>query len=148
MERREAFKWLGGAALGTLFGSAQAADHGHHHHEHAAVAARNTGLIAAASDCQKAGEACLAHCLYLLASGDTAMGGCAQSVNQMLAVCSAMMKLASQDSSLLPAQAKVAAQACEACEKECRKHEKKHAECKACAEACAACFKACQKIAA
>jgi len=37
---------------------------------------------------------------------------------------------------------------CEACEKECRKHEMKHAECKACADSCAACLKECQKIAA
>jgi hypothetical protein len=33
----------------------------------------HAGLIAASGDCLKTGEACLAHCLYLLGNGDKTM---------------------------------------------------------------------------
>lgn len=148
MERREILKTMAAAVAGAISANAMAAEHDHHDHDHGGMAMRNAGVIATSSDCIKLGEACLAHCLYLLGSGDTTMVGCAQSVNEMLAICNALLRLASQDSKLLPAMAKVAADACASCEKECRKHEKKHAECKACADACAACLKECKKIAA
>jgi hypothetical protein len=93
------------------------------------------------------GEACLAHCLILLGEGDKEMAECAKSVNQMLAICGSLHKLASQNSAYTARFAKLAADVCSDCEKACRKHEKKHAECKACAEACAACLKECKAVA-
>ena len=146
MERRDMLKTVAAAVVGTISSSAMAADHDHHH-DHAG-AMRNAGLVASTSDCLKAGEACLAHCIYLLGNGEKEMAACAQSVNEMMAVCTALMKLASQDSKLVPGMAKLAADACANCEKECRKHENKHPECKACAEACAACLKECKKLGA
>ena len=146
MERRDMLKTVAAAVVGAISSSAMAADHDHHH-DHAG-AMRNAGLVASTSDCLKAGEACLAHCIYLLGNGEKEMAACAQSVNEMMAVCTALMKLASQDSKLVPGMAKLAADACANCEKECRKHENKHPECKACAEACAACLKECKKLGA
>jgi Cys-rich four helix bundle protein (predicted Tat secretion target) len=150
MERRDVLKTVAATVAGAISASALAAqhDHGHDHHDHAGMAKRNAALIAASADCLKTGEACLAHCLYLLGNGDKEMAACAQSVNELLASCNALMKLAGQDSRYVPALAKVAGEICASCEKECRKHEKHHEECKACAESCAACLKECKKVAA
>lgn len=148
MERRDVLKTVAATVAGAISGSALAAQHDHGHHDHAGMNKRNAALIAASADCLKVGEACLAHCLYLLGNGDKEMAACAQSVNEMLASCTALMKLAGQDSRYVPALAKVAGEICANCEKECRKHEKHHEECKACAESCAACLKECKKVAA
>ena len=146
MNRREML--LGGMALAgaALVGSAQAAehDHGMHEHHHAAGSA---ALAASAADCVLKGEACLSHCLVLLGEGDKAMAECAQSVNQMLAVCNALQQLASQNSKQTARMAGIAMDACQQCEDICKKHAK-HAECKACGESCAACYLECKKIAA
>lgn len=75
------------------------------------------------------------------------MAGCAQSVNQMLALCSALQQLANQNSKQLPKLASMAMDACRQCEDECKKHADKHEVCKACGESCAACYKECKKIA-
>jgi Cys-rich four helix bundle protein (predicted Tat secretion target) len=148
MERRDVLKTVAAAVAGAISANALAAQHDHAHHDHAGMAKRNAALIAASTDCLKTGEACLAHCLYLLGNGDKEMAACAQSVNELLASCNALMKLAGQDSRYVPALAKVAGEICAGCEKECRKHEKHHEECKACAESCAACLKECRKVAA
>ncbi|WP_295009149.1 four-helix bundle copper-binding protein [uncultured Dechloromonas sp.] len=144
MERREVLKTVAATVAGAISSAALAADHDHHHAP-AGMAPRNAGLIAASADCLKTGEACLAHCLYLLGNGDREMAACAQSVNELLASCTALMKLAGQDSKHVPGFAKLAAEICASCEKECRKHEKHHAECKACADSCAACLKECKR---
>ena len=86
--------------------------------------------------------------LFNAVGGDKEMAACAKSVNEMLAVCAALQRLATTDSRFLPKYATLAGEVCEACEKECRKHETKHAECKACADSCAVCLKECKKIAA
>ena len=146
MKRREALTGSGALVLAALSSAAlaQSKDQSHDHaHMHGGP---SQALIAAASDCVVKGQTCLAHCLVLLADGDKAMAGCAKAVNQMLAVCGALQNLAAQQSALLPAMAKVALDACQACEKECRKHEKKHAECKACMESCAECAKQCKAV--
>lgn len=150
MQRRDVLKTVAAAMAGALSGTAMAAgEHDHHdHHAHGNMPKRNAGLIAASADCLKTGEACLAHCIYLLGTGDKEMAACAQSVNELLASCTALMKLAGQDSRYVPAFAKLAAEVCATCEKECRKHADHHAECKACADSCAACVKECKKAAA
>jgi Cys-rich four helix bundle protein (predicted Tat secretion target) len=147
MERREMLTALAAAVAGALTTNAVAAEHDHHHH-HAAAGSNNAALAASAADCLQKGEACLAHCLVLLGQGDKEMAACAQSVNEMMAICTALMRLAGQNSKHTATLAKLAADVCAGCEKECRKHENQHAECKACAESCAACLKECQKVAA
>ncbi|MGY0195192.1 four-helix bundle copper-binding protein [Leptothrix sp. BB-4] len=131
------------AALAAFASSAssQANDpHAHHHHG----GGMNESLIASAVACLSTGEACLAHCLILLGNGDKEMAACAQSVNQLLAICNALHKVAIQQGSALKDLARVAAKTCDECEKACRKHASKHAECKACADACADCVQECK----
>ena len=143
MNRRDAFLSTGtvllAAASNAVFAEEMPHDHSHMH------GAPMQGLLAATSDCVAKGQSCIAHCLVLLADGDKAMAACAQSVSQTIALCNALESLAAQQSPLVPALAKVTLQACEACEKECRKHEQ-HAQCKACAESCVACIKECKAV--
>lgn len=146
MERRDLFKAASALALGALVTSARADEHAHHH-DHGSTRPY-ADVATAAGNCVQAGEVCLAHCLVLLGEGDKTMAGCAKAVNDMLALCAALQKLANQGSAATPRLAKLAGDLCADCEKECRKHEKEHAECKACADACAACGKECQKLAA
>lgn len=143
MNRRESFigataVWM--AATSTSNAAQEMAhDHSHMH------AAPLQGLLAATSDCVAKGQACIAHCLVLLGDGDKVMAECARSVSQTIALCAALESLAAQQSPLVPALAKVTLEACQACEKECRKHER-HAQCKACAESCVACIKECKAV--
>ena len=147
MNRRELL--LGGLAMaGTaLAGRAVAAEHNHeamaqHHHD-----APYAALALATSDCLQKGQACLSHCLVLLGQGDKDMAACAQSVNQMMALCGALQQLANQNSKQLVRVAAIAMDVCKQCEDECKKHADDHEVCKACAESCAACYKECKKTA-
>lgn len=104
-------------------------------------------MTVSAADCLVKGETCLAHCIELMGQGDKEMAGCAASVNQMLAMCTALQKVSVQNGSQLKSLARAVAAACDDCEKECRKHASKHAECKACGEACVECAKQCKATA-
>ncbi len=147
MDRRSLIQTAATSALAALAttAAAQSKDtHAHHHHGGSA----NEGLIAAAAACLGTGQACLAHCLVLLGNGEKEMAACAQSVNQLLAICDALHKVAIQQGTALKDLARLAAKTCDECEKACRKHANKHAECKACADACADCVKECKAVAA
>jgi Cys-rich four helix bundle protein (predicted Tat secretion target) len=152
MQRRNFLHHSGAAAVAALAAATTSVlaadpppmDHSMHHHGGAGYAT----LASAAGSCVVTGQACLAHCLVLLGAGDTSLAECAKSVDQLLVLCTALQALAAQGSKTTPALAKVALDVCTACEKECRKHEGKHAECKACAESCAACAKECKAVAA
>jgi Cys-rich four helix bundle protein (predicted Tat secretion target) len=106
------------------------------------------GFAAAAAECVRVGEECLQHCLALLAGGDTMLGDCAKSVQQMLGVCRAAGPLVYAESKHLGEFAKLCAAVCADCETVCRKHEGHHAICKRCAEACAKTVAVAKKIAA
>ena len=106
----------------------------------------NKALIATASECVGKGEICLSHCLEMLGTGDKSMAACAKTVNEMLAVCGALLSLAAQGVPSLSKLASVALDVCKRCEAECRKHA--HKPCTDCAAACAACAAECKKIAA
>jgi Cys-rich four helix bundle protein (predicted Tat secretion target) len=105
----------------------------------------NTGLIDAAFDCLKKGQACVSHCIALLAAGDTSMAGCAASVHDMVAATTALGAIASGGGKHVADAARLAAAICRDCEVECRKHEAHHAVCKECADACARTVAACEK---
>ncbi len=145
--RRTLLKGAGGiaalAAMGALQPAAAAAVSEHQHH-HNAVNDNRTRLIDSAMACLKTGDACAQHCIELFKSGDTSVAGCADSVQEMLATCTALTKLAAYDSRHLEQMVQLCLSVAEDCEKECRKHEAKHAECKACANACADCIKECK----
>jgi Cys-rich four helix bundle protein (predicted Tat secretion target) len=106
----------------------------------------NKPLAGSASDCVNKGEVCLSHCVEMLSTGDKSMAGCARSVNELLAVCGALLSLAAQGAPSLSKLASVALDVCKRCEAECRKHG--HIPCKDCAAACASCATECKKIAA
>ena len=147
MNRRDLI--LGGAAVALTASTAQASDHAGHdmagHDMHAMEANKYAALIKSAADCQVTGDACVAHCLTAIQGGDTTLAACLRSVTEMQALCAATMKLAALDAASAPKLIALCAEVCEACEKECRKHEKHHATCKACAESCATCVKECKK---
>ena len=117
------------------FGSSQ--------HEHEKT---TTNVVDTALDCVKKGQACIEHCLELFKIGDTSVAECANTVQEMLAICTAISQMASYRSKYLPDLAKVCINVCEDCENECRKHEKMHAACKACANSCEECIKECKKL--
>jgi len=144
MNRRDALMNSGAVLLASASASALSQEQDHSKMQHGGI---NQSLIAAANDCVVKGQACLAHCLVLLADGDKTMGSCAKLASQMLAVCGTLHNLASQQSPLVPALARVALEACQQCEQECSKHKDKHAECKACMESCQNCVKQCKAIA-
>ena len=152
MNRRDLIS-VASAAVLVAAASPALAEEGHEAHEHAG---HDHGvddmpyqsLVDAATNCTKTGLACINHCLDSFAAGDTAMARCARAVDQMISVCGTLAKLASIGSSHLPAMAKIAADVCQNCEKECKKHADHHAVCKACAEACAKCAEECKKISA
>ena len=120
-----------------------ATEHKHVHHKN-----KHTEIIDAALDCLKTGQACNDHCIELIKMGDTTIAECMDVLTESLAMCNALAQMASYQSEHLPALAKVCISVCEDCEKECRKHEDKHAECKACADSCNECIDACKKITA
>ena len=118
------------------------------HHAHHAGAGKYDAVMHSAAHCVMTGETCLDHCHQVLGEGDKSMAECARSVNELIAVCTALRSLAAQSAPRLPQMAKLALDTCLACEKECRKHEKKHEQCKACADACKECAAECRKLGA
>jgi Cys-rich four helix bundle protein (predicted Tat secretion target) len=137
------------AAAGTATTAHAAHDHAAHDQEnHHHDGNKNDALTDATSHCISRGEICLDHCHDNLEAGEKAMAACARSVNEMLAVCTALLRVSTQNAPSLKQMAAVAAEVCKRCEDECNKHAKKHAERKDCAEICVACGKECKKIAA
>ena len=106
MDRREMLGSMGVLAMTALVSETQAVEH-QHDHSHHNHGAKNQALVDSASDCVKTGEACINHCLDLLAQGDKEMAACAKSVNELLSVCSAVLRLATMDSKFLPKLAKL-----------------------------------------
>jgi Cys-rich four helix bundle protein (predicted Tat secretion target) len=115
------------------------------HADHALPAAVSK-LALEAADCAVKGELCLSHCIELLSTGDTSLGECAKLTVEMVAICKATATMASINSKYLKATAKLAADICNACAEECKKHAEHHATCKVCMEACLSCAKACQAV--
>lgn len=108
----------------------------------------NAALIEAAADCQRAGGACLEHCLARLRAGDKSMARCSETVLAMLPVTTALQALAAQGSPHLKAFAAVCARICRDCEAACKAHADHHETCRRCMESCQRCAAACEKFAA
>ena len=137
---------LGATAVATAAGlglSSNAHAEMDHHNMHAIPAERQK-VIDASLHCVKAGQACIQHCIDMFKMKDTSMAECADSVQEMLATCTALSQLASYDSRHLKDFAKVCINVCEDCKESCDKHADKHAACKACSESCDDCIKACK----
>jgi Cys-rich four helix bundle protein (predicted Tat secretion target) len=136
-----------GVAIAASSASAEEEHKGHDKHEgHAHGEVPHQALIDTALDCINRGEVCVNHCILMLGKGDTSLKDCLHTVQAMLPLCPAMVRLAAMNSEHLREFSKVFLDICTDCEKACRKHENDHAECKACAEACAACIEECKKL--
>jgi len=136
---------LGAGALATAatVSSAFAGEHGHMDHgKH--TGSKHAKMIALLHECIRTGDVCINHCLMEFKSGDTAMADCAKVVLETGAFCAAHAKMATLESKHMKEMCELSIKMCADCEKECRKHEKKHSSCKACADACAACIKECK----
>lgn len=143
MDRRQALlSTFAGAAALSLAGRAVAAEA----HGTAKGAGPNREVLEAALHCARDGEVCLAHCLASFSAGDTMLAECAQSVAQLVPVCTALAQLAALNSPRLAEFAKAATLVCKDCEAQCRKHAEHHDFCKDCADSCLACIKACESF--
>ena len=148
MNRREALLSTGAMAVSASLGAIACGAQNAVAQGAAAAppAAQGGGLIDAAFDCQKKGEACADHCTRMLVGGDTSMAECFVAVRDMLPATLALGQLASNGSKHLRAAAQLALEACEACQAACAKHAQMHAVCRDCAESCARTIAECKKI--
>jgi Cys-rich four helix bundle protein (predicted Tat secretion target) len=146
MERREFVTAFGALAAATAASTAFAAGEDPHAH-HMTHGAKYKALLESSSKCASTGEDCLRHCFEMLAMNDASMGACTKATYDVVAACDALAKLAGTNSAFTPAFAKVVADVCLACKKECDKFPD-IAECKTCGEACKACADECRKVAA
>ena len=144
MSRREVLV-SAGAVLATVAAPTAFAKSGEHHHGSHGM---HSKLVESSLHCIRDGEACLDHCMSFFKKGDTSMADCAASVTEMLAMCTALQKMASYDSRHLGKLASVCLRVCEDCEKQCKKHAKKHEVCAACARSCKDCIRECKRVAA
>jgi Cys-rich four helix bundle protein (predicted Tat secretion target) len=139
MNRRQV---LGG--IGFLAAATSTVEPGH---SQTPAGGASKALLSSASVCVSAGEACLTHCLEMLAAGDKTMAACAKTARETMAVCGALLSVAAQGAPSLSKLAAVAFDVCKRCEAECLKHAQ-HSPCKDCAAACGACAAECKKVAA
>lgn len=109
-------------------------------------AGKNRAVVDAGAACVGSGEVCLKHIMDQFAAGDTSLTVCGMRVQEMIAVCRALITLAASDAPQLKPFAKVCIEVCKACETECRKHEQHHPICKETAESCARVSAACEKL--
>jgi Cys-rich four helix bundle protein (predicted Tat secretion target) len=146
LERRKVLTSAGiVAAIATVSPTLAFGDSQHDHHGKAQV---NQNIVDAALNCIKSGQACIDHCIELFKIGDTSVAQCADKVQEMLAMCTALSQFASYQSKYLHSLAKVCIDVCGDCAAECRKHAEKHAECKACMNSCEECIEECKKLTA
>lgn len=102
-------------------------------------------VAASASKCIEIGLACVKHCEEQLASGNKDMAACLSSVQDMLAACEALHKLAVRGSKHVTAVAKACIEVCADCAKACEPH-RKMAVCGDCYDRCRECEAACKEI--
>jgi len=103
----------------------------------------------AVAHCKETGELCLAHCARELAAGNTEMAKCHGSVQSMLAICDAALKLVAAGSAQARKAVELCAAVCKECAESCEEHKAHfghgmHLECKDCGEACRDMEKACK----
>jgi Cys-rich four helix bundle protein (predicted Tat secretion target) len=166
MKRREFVQTaaLSAASLSAFaagLGTAWADDHDKHDKHDKEHKASGTVVLAAsglnkkklrevveeALDCIEEGENCLAHCAQAMSQGDATVAECQMATLNMLAVCRAMVSVASYDTlkaDQLRQFLNFCADVCESCAKTCEPHAKHRKECKECMQACRACAKACR----
>lgn len=153
MRSRRHVLLAGTVAAGALALSGAARAEGEHdHHKMQGAAAPDApkqprrALVDAAVDCIRHGEICAAHCVDMLARGDTSLKDCYRTVTAMLPLCKALAQYAAADAARLRDLAKLCIDVCDDCAKECKKHAEHHAMCRRCLDSCEQCIKDCKAI--
>ena len=147
LSRRQILIGTSGALLATVLPTGvRAAEHPQ------AATSTSSGkhrtVVDAAVACVGSGEICLKHIVDQSGAGDNSLAVCGLRVQEMTAVCRALVTLAAFDAPHLQSFAKVCIDVCQSCEAECRKHEQHHAICKETADSCARVVAACEKLVA
>ncbi len=101
------------------------------------AASAGGGLTVATAQCTRVAQACLRHCLAMLATGNPSMAGCAKAVADLIPAASALGAVAAGGSRHVAPLAKVVGEIAKDCKAECDKHPAM-APCKECGESCAA----------
>jgi len=140
MNRRELLIGTSAMLTAMFAHSAFASSHQHDHNS----GGRYGNIIDSGFNCLNKAKRCIQHCLENF--GDPSLKDCANSVQDMYAVCSTMTQLAASDSPYLKDYLNICIKVCNDCEAACRVHENIHVACKECADACARCRKECEKV--
>ncbi|MFO0850554.1 MAG: four-helix bundle copper-binding protein [Gemmataceae bacterium] len=111
---------------------------------HADHAATNEACAVACSDCQRACDACTAHCVTMLAEGKKDHLASARLTQDCAAVCATAASIVSRGGPMQHLICRACADACAQCGKECDKFDAPTM--KKCAEACRRCEKACREM--
>ena len=143
MERREFVTALGAAAAAISVSQAFAEESPVKHMH----PPKYKALMESAAKCVSTGDECLRHCFGMLSMNDTSMAECTKASFDVIAACGALETLASVNSVQTPALAKIVAEICLACKKECDKFPQ-YSECVDMGASCKACAEECKKIAA
>ena len=147
MERRDFITAVGAAAAFVTASNAVANEHQHHHtstgeHHHPP---KYKSLSDASGKCVIEGENCLRHCFGMLSMNDASMSDCTKLTYDTIAACRALESLSAVNSTFTPAVAKIVADICHACKKECDKFPQ-YVECRDMSVACQTCDAECMKV--
>ena len=137
VDRRIFLAATGGIALAAVAGSANAKE---------LSGAVYSELALAARECSASGTACISHCVSDLREGSLMLVECLTRVQELVASCDALAKMASLGSKHLVTFAAATKEVCAYCEEECRRHEDHHASCRECADSCVECVQACERV--
>lgn len=131
---------LGAGAAGSVSAATESGGHEQH------TSGKYADLIREAHHCMETGDACAAHCVNDMRTGNTELLECLIQVQELVIACQALSRLAAFDSEHVNTYAAATIEVCDTCEAECRKFEDQHVQCKDCAEACVECANECRKI--
>lgn len=137
VDRRVFLAAAGSVALATTAGSANAKTFSGTVYSELAVAAR---------ECSASGSACINECIIDMRNKSLMLVECLARLQELVAACDALAKMASLGTKHLVAFAAVTKEVCAYCEEELRKHVDHHPSCGEGAAACAKCARECERV--
>lgn len=133
VQRRDVLAGAGALLVAQMASAARAEEHKHQQHT---LPPKTNAVFDTAIACEVTGELCIDHCFETFKKGDVSLAGCAESVNEMMAVNQAVQRLAAMNSPRLNGVARAALPVYENCREQCEKHAGMHEICKKCMESC------------
>lgn len=91
-------------------------------------------------------ELCISHCINMIEQGNMNFQNVLHKTRECLAICKAMLTLATFESTHRREMAAICTDVCNECARECDVHAAHSEICSACAEACRECASLCQSI--